>query len=254
MPLAPIQPYVSLVLLSSVLTLALPSCRKEAAKEQAPPSTTTETSTALRVEHHVDGNALQFDTLQYTNAAGHTYSVTRLQYYLCALTLIGTSGTPDHTIAGPWYVDASLNPRYNLGTLPSGSYSGATVHLGLIPSLNLTGALPNTLDNVNMAWPDMMGGGYHFMKLEGHFAHTGQTTGFAMHLGRDANLPICTLPYPITLDGSSGTIVLRFNINEVFRTPHTYDLETGNQSMGSMALMGLLRDNCADAFALQQHP
>lgn len=246
---------LSLPLITGSFALALISCRKDDVGTVEPTAPTPPlTNTILNVEHHVDGVALVFDSIGYTNAAGHEYSVTRLEYYLSALTLIGGGGTPDHTITGPWYVNGTTDDHFDLGTLPTGTYTGVSVLLGLPPSLNQTAALPNTLENVNMAWPDMMGGGYHFMKFEGHFVHDGQTSGYAMHLGRDANLPTCTMAHAFTLDGSAGTFVLSFNLNEVFRTPHTYDLSTGNQSMGSMALMGLLRDNCADAFTIIHEP
>src|SRR5690606_31964143 len=143
---------------------------------------------------------------------------------LSELTLLGVEGTPDRTIAGPWYINGTATNRFDLGTLAAGTFSGATVLLGLPPSLNLTGVLPNTPENINMAWPVPMGGGYHFMKFEGHFTHNGSISGYAMHIGRDENLPVCAMPRAVTLDGSAGELVLRFNLNGVFRDPHTYDL------------------------------
>ncbi|MBK7240973.1 MAG: hypothetical protein IPI00_12535 [Flavobacteriales bacterium] len=47
---------------------------------------------------------------------------------------------------------------------------------------------------------------------------------------------------------------LRFNLNELFRTPHDYDLLNGNYSMGSMMLMTQLKENAADAFTLNTYP
>lgn len=249
-------PLPPLPALSLVLAIGLVACGKDdpADPQPAPPPTPPATGVTLALEHHVDEAPLAFNTIQYVNEAGHAYSITRVEHYLSELTLLGGDGTADHTIAGPWYINGTAGGHFDLGALPVGTYTGATVLLGLPPALNQTGALPNTLENVNMAWPVPMGGGYHFMKFEGHFEHDGQTSGYAMHLGRDANLPLCTMPQPFTLDGTACTLTLRFNLNEVFRTPHTYDLSTGNQSMGSMMLMGLLRDNCTDAFTLTHQP
>ncbi len=239
------------------LGLLLPLVVLWACAKEAPPSPAVPwpaPRTVLVVEHHVDQVPLRADTVQYVNAAGHAYSVTRLEYYLSGLTLLGAPGTPDHPIAGPWYINGSAVNSHDLGALPAGQYAGATMQLGLPASLNLSGALPATMTNVNMAWPGPMGGGYHFMKFEGHFIHNGQPTGFAMHLGRNENLVHCAMPGQFLLDGTADTLVLRFNLNEVFRTPHTYDLVTGTQSMGSMMLMGLLRDNISDAFTLEHRP
>jgi len=227
-------------------------CAKE--DRQMPGPAPAPAHAVLALEHQVDGQDFRYDTVQYTNEAGQVYGITHLEYYLSQLTLAGAAGTPDQVIPGPWYVNGMNANRFDLGPLPAGTYTGATVQLGLSPALNQTGALPGTLENLLMAWPAPMGGGYHFMKFEGHFLLNGQPTGFAMHLGRDENLVHCTMQQPFTLAGAKDTLVLRFNLNEVFRSPHTYDLATGNQSMGSMALMGLLRDNCADAFTLEHRP
>ncbi|MBP8822437.1 MAG: hypothetical protein KBH07_02190 [Flavobacteriales bacterium] len=210
--------------------------------------------TVLLVEHRVDQVPLQYGTMLYTNEAGHVYSVSRLEYFLSELVLVGAAGTPDHVVAGPWYINGALGNAFDLGVLPPGSFSGATVQLGLPPALNLSDALPATMAHVNMAWPGPMGGGYHFLKFEGHFLHNGSPTGFAMHLGRNENLVHGAMPGAFTRDGTADSLVLRFNLNEVFRSPHTYDLVTGTQSMGSMVLMGLLRDNTADAFSLEHRP
>lgn len=208
----------------------------------------------LALEHHVDGAALLYDSMLYVNAAGHEYSVTRLEYYLGGLVFMGVGATPDHAVEGPWYINGTRANTFGLGELPTGDYSGIRFHLGLSPDLNQTNALPNTMENVNMAWPIPMGGGYHFMKFEGHFLHQGQPTGYAMHLGRDEHLVDCNLAGTFTIPDGGGRLAVRFNLNEVFRDPHTYDLATGNQSMGSDSLMALLRDNCTNAFTFQFQP
>lgn len=234
-----------------VFVFLLSACHKEEV-EDVPLVVPHVESVTLGIEHHMDGVDLANDTLLYYTVAGHNYSVSRLQYYLSEIVLQGTGSTPNDTIHGPYYVDG--NRSFALGIMTAGTYSGATLLLGLPPSINLTGGLPNTLENLNMAWPDPMGGGYHFIKFEGHFMNADIPTGFAMHVGGNAYLPHAELDQPLILDGRSGTLVMRFNLNELFRTPHTYDLATGNYSMGSMALMGQLRDNAADAFTIEYRP
>lgn len=235
-----------------LLTATLISCRKD---EPLPPSGDGPAPTFfLSVGHHIDGEALAYDSILYVNEAGHHYSVTRLEYYLSGLVLKGTGGTPDHVVEGPWYINGTWGNSFELGRVPDGDYNGISVQLGLPPALNQTNALPNTMENVNMAWPIPMGGGYHFMKFEGHFLHQDQPTGFAMHLGRDEHLVHCDMPGAFSVAGNGGQLDLRFNLNEVFRDPHTYDLAAGNQSMGSDSLMALLRDNCTNAFTFTITP
>ena len=38
-----------------------------------------------------------------------------------------------------------------------------------------------------MAWPDVMGGGYHFLKLEGHYKKDSLLAGYAMHIGQNGS-------------------------------------------------------------------
>lgn len=204
--------------------------------------------------HHVDDEEAAFDSIRYMNEAGHAYSITRLEYYLSGLVLKGAGTTADHAVDGAWYINGRQADAVDLGELPAGQYEGIQVQLGLPADLNQTNALPNTMENVNMAWPIPMGGGYHFMKIEGHFIHQGQSSGFAMHLGRNEHLVACNLPGPFAIGDGGGRLTLRFNLNEVFRGPHTYDLATGNQSMGSDSLMALLRDNCTSAFTFTFEP
>jgi hypothetical protein len=245
----------SFLLLLPALT-ALFACSKEgsdppsASPTPAPPTTIT-----LRMEHHMDGVPLLYDTMLYYTEAGHAYSVSRLEYYISGIRLLTDDCCDiEPVITGPFYINALNYANFDLGNLPAGNYTGAELHLGLTPELNITGALPNTLENVNMAWPTPMGGGYHFMKFEGHFLNAGTPTGYAIHLGRNENLPTCLALGAFQLDENTHTLVLRFDLNEVFRTPNTYDLSTGSYSMGSMTLMGLLRDNCTDAFAITLQP
>lgn len=235
------------------LTL-LAGCRKEDDPEPSPAPPSTPASLTLQVEHHIDGAPLQFGSaMQYATPMGLPYSVSRAEHYLSEIVLHGTNGTPNDTLHGPFYMNGDAT--FNAGRVPAGSYDGATLLLGLPPGLNVTGGLPSTIENVNMAWPDPMGGGYHFIKFEGHFEGAGGApTGFAMHIGGNPSLPQAAMGGAFTHDGDGGKLILRFDLNELFRTPHLYDLAAGNYSMGDMMLMGQLRDNAADAFTLTYQP
>lgn len=190
----------------------------------------------------------------YVTPNGLPYSVSRADYYISMIVLQGVGNTPNATLHGPFHVMTATASEFSIPAIPDGEYSGAELLLGLTPELNVTGGIPNTMANINMAWPDPMGGGYHFIKFEGHFMNAGSSSGFAIHIGNNMNLPNASISQAFTLDNSSGTLALRFNLNELFRTPHDYDLVNGNYSMGSMALMTQLKENAADAFTLEYRP
>jgi len=206
---------------------------------------------SISVSHHVDGSAMAFDTLQYLNASDNLYSVTRLQYYLDGITFIGASGNDDHVLSDAILVDGRIPLDFNIGGVPVGDYDGIVLTIGIVPARNCTGCLPPTVPNVQMAWPDPMGGGYHFMKFEGHFranGGTGTQHGFAIHLGNNGAQGHCTMMQPFTVTEAGGTVHLSFNLNAVFHGPNTYDMDTLTYTMGNMPAMQLVAANLANAF------
>lgn len=239
------------ILWLSMIVMVAFGCRKEEEPQPTPVPPASAPTHELRVEHHVDGVPLVFDTLLYVNEAGHLYSITRLEYYISDLRL---QGDQEHVIGGPYYINGRNSVSIDLGVIPTGHYANASMLLGLPPQLNTTGALPVTMENNAMAWPEPMGGGYHFIKLEGHFMNGSSSSGYAMHIGMDEFLAQCMITDALQIGAPPGELVLRFNINEIFRSPHVYDLSTGNYSMGDMQLMGELHDNLVDAFTYTYSP
>lgn len=215
---------------------------------------TTPVATSSNVEFHleysVDGSSLLWDSILYLNDAGNNYEVSKLLYYLSNVSLIKSDSTL-LKLKDYQYVDASIDSceSFTVQNVPVGEYIGMKFNIGLDSTQNLTGALPNTPENQGMEWPDMMGGGYHFMKFEGHYLDGATETGFAMHLGRNMNLVTCIIYHPVTV-GSSGTMVhMNMNLNEWFRNPDIYDFNVdGPSSMGSMPAMAKLTRNGVDVF------
>lgn len=93
-----------LFLPSALLALIVSGCKKD---EAVPPETAPPDPAVLQVAHTVDGQSSIYDTLLYVNEAGSLFSVTRVEYYLSELVLIGTGGTANDTLHGPWYVNAA---------------------------------------------------------------------------------------------------------------------------------------------------
>ena len=232
-----------LLLFATLLIVAgaLGGCKKD--KDTAPPIL------KLALQHHIDGQPLLWDTLIYTNAAGNRYSVERLQYYLSDFRFYA-QGREVAFADTVLYVDARRVTELELRNMPYGMLDSVRFVIGLPPAKNLSNSLPPTLENSHMAWPDMMGGGYHFMKLEGRWQDGSLRPGFAMHLGKTGFEVYASAPLGYAVGQSStNPITLRMNINEWFRNPHNYDFGTdGVYSMGNDTLMGLLRDNGSDVF------
>jgi hypothetical protein len=237
----------SALLIVSFLVVALVSCRKDD-DNPAPVHKGVE----INLSYTIDGYALLFDTIMYDNDAGNKYGVTRLHYYLSAFEFISSSGTV-YSYDSIFYVDAQsgTNAQFEFPQLPAGSYTKLKFLIGLDSSHNVSYSLPNTVENANMAWPDNMGGGYHFMKLEGNFVNQ-QVYGFAMHLGNNRNIVAINIDENFSLTGTDHSLNLEMNLNEWFRNPSIYDFNyDGNYSMIDSLAMAKLASNGVDVFKIK---
>ncbi|HMN32666.1 MAG TPA: hypothetical protein PKA54_04780 [Chitinophagaceae bacterium] len=205
----------------------------------------------VQMYHHVDGSILNFNAMNYNNDAGYPYSVTRLEYYLSNFEFTDLSG---HTYKSSkvFYINADKDEtcNFSFSDIPSGHYSKIQFLVGLDTAHNKTDFLDPTVENANMAWPDMMGGGYHFIKFEGLFNANNANNGFALHLGTNGLAVPINIEKPFTIfKDKSSTLLLNMNLNEWFRSPEIYDfLQDGSYSMDNMNAMMKLSRNGKDLF------
>ncbi len=235
--------------LLAVLILLISACKKDNDEEPAPTSNTL--SVQLTFNH--DGTPLMFDTIMFQQAAGYQMSITRLQFYISNIRLIKEDSTLVD-ISDYQYVDARDGTTHSFKlTLPeTGHYIGLKLEVGLDSAHNITDALPAQTIHQNMAWPEMMGGGYHFMKFEGQYVDSTGTYGYAMHVGTNPYLVNCVVPDHFNLTAGTNSLVLAMNVNEWFKNPALYDFNIdGNYSMGVMAAMMKLKQNGTDIFTKQ---
>ncbi len=205
----------------------------------------------LKLTYRIDNKQLEFDTMQYMCDAGYDYEITRLNYYLSGFVFSMQDGS-SYSSSRVFYIDArqvSMN-TLSFEQFPSGTCTQINFYVGLDSLKNQTDSLPMTFDNINMGWPDIMGGGYHFMKLEGHYRNLSINYGFAMHLGKNKNLVPITVSNPVIVhDGNAAEATLSMNINEWLRNPLIYDFKTdGSYSMNNDTAMHKLCTNGTDIF------
>ncbi|MCC7232030.1 MAG: hypothetical protein IT242_03730 [Bacteroidia bacterium] len=237
----------SLGFIPALFLVIFSSCTREDDPQPEPQPN----SVSIQLYHRIDGQSLLFDTMLYATGAGHRYGITGLTYYLSSVQLTRSTGDPVK-LKDFWYCDAASpgTQLFKVVSVPKGSYTGIQFNIGLDSALNQTGALPATTENLNMEWPVPMGGGYHFMKFEGHYGDS--LWGFAMHLGTNNCLVRCQLLHPFTVGDGDLEIGLEMNLNEWFRNPEIYDFDLdGNYSMGNMAAMQKLTLNGSDVFTIQ---
>lgn len=212
----------------------------------------------LQFEHEVAGAPLVLQSMRYTNAGGLNYSVFELRYYVSGITLESADGT---LVPGPavFYRDHadSTTVVATVQHVPPGHYSALRFHFGLRPGENVTGYLPNTLPNLLMQWPESMGGGYHFMQLDGHWDDRGADLGWAAHMGR-LNRPVdlspldpsfdVVLPVSLHMQDYKVRLPVIMDVNRWFNDP-VYDFQAvGTNNMSNRDALQALQTNGADVF------
>lgn len=236
--------FVPVALLALFITAGCDSNEEDA------PGTVT-----VQMNHTVSGDDLALNSLQYTNTAGNLYSVSLLEYIITNVTL-QTAGGGAVALSEVQYVNAddASSQRFSAPDIAGGTYSGITFTFGIDGARNTTGALPNTTVFNNMAWPAGMGGGYHYMRLEGRFQGDAGEGGFAVHtgptMGADYSFDV-TLPANIRVDGGETVVEVEMDVNEWFGNPNIYDFrDVQGGIMGNASLQQVLQANGMDIFSI----
>lgn len=206
----------------------------------------------LHFVHVVDGDTLELDEMKYVNAAGDTFMVQELRYYLSDFGLEGPDGNYD---AGNVHLIDIRRPEtldLLLTGIPEGHYPNLVFTFGLDEDKNRTNALPNTEENRAMEWPVAWGGGYHYMQLEGRFRHDNQTLAFLTHAGRfaDATRPaehhffdVELLAHADIVADQTLPIDVVINIAEWYETPNVISLTEHDAMMDDFEKQIALEQN-----------
>ena len=184
--------------------------------------------------HQVSGDDLLLYKKDYENAAGNEYRVYKLQYYVSDVKLKTSEGSSIE-VADYHYIDVEDAGTTSIlkTKIDEAEYDSIVFTFGLVDHLNKTNALPAENENINMAWPVGMGGGYHYMKLEGKYRDsTSSLRSFTTHIGRLVDSTGTTNPrFRVSLpledfiiDESNGHIWVVMDINEWFTGSTPYDL------------------------------
>ena len=171
---------------------------------------TTETTHYGKIQivfnHTVNGNPLAFDTLIYHTAAMNDYKVADLQYFISDITLFHDGGKLIllNSDEGIHYMDARIPSTLNWTPddgLPPGTYDSLAFTFGINAVKNVSNRYPNPPER-DMAWPDILGGGYHYMKMNLVYKNSQGTATkpFMFHLGI-GQLYSSSIPDPDSITG-----------------------------------------------------
>ena len=227
----------------------------------------------LNIEYEINGKPLMTDSLCYKNEAGNHFLLTEIQWFLSNIELKNETGgwTMLHQrslsdtldISRVFYIDTNIPESQTLHAepLPIGHYTAIRFTFGLDETDNRTG-LFNDPPESEMFWPDVLGGGYHYMKLNGKYINDeGRLAPLAIHLGIGQNED-CTEFYqnffivelPIDFEvtaNAKNQLDLTMVIDNWFRNPHTIDFnEFGSHIMQNQTAQRLLNGNGKDVFRI----
>jgi len=143
----------------------------------------------ITFSHTVHGASLKFDTMGYSTSLDNHYQVSELQYFVSRVSF--------HRVKDKWQDVTSDNGiHYTDGRdnyscswwlddpLPAGDYDTVAFTFGLDEKQNITGRFPDPPQR-DMFWPEPLGGGYHYMKLNLKWQNDtlSQPLPFMFHLG-----------------------------------------------------------------------
>lgn len=208
--------------------------------------------------HHLDGLPVEYDIMQYINAAGNLYEVTEVQWFISDVQLLSDPNTRiqlsrDNMIH---YVDTNIpeTESWFINEIPLKNYQSIRFVFGLTGENNTVGRFTETPE-VNMVWPFHMGGdqgGYHYMKLNGFWMDEDEVRQpFNFHLGvgktMDGEVPVfhqnwfeveLNLPQIDLVKGGHLSIPIIMNIENWFKNPYVWDHnEVGGKIMDNQEAM-----------------
>jgi len=253
--------------LSVLLVITSVSCKKDEPEE----SQTGQLMLCFR--HEVNRDNIVFDTMKYVNAAGNPYLVNEIQYFISDVTLYGSDGSQIiiDDWKDIWYVDTDLPDTWcwqMKDPIPTGTYDSITFRFGISEEKNQSLMFVNPPES-NMFWPEYLGGGYHYMKLNGKWRDPeGEVRPFNFHLGigqiyddNDSITGFIHNDFIIHLENSgfgiekdkTVTFEVVMEVNEWFKDPHVFDFNYwGGDIMQNQEAMLTACENGQNVFTIHR--
>lgn len=253
--------------ITAILFTMLNSCKE---KDDGPGSI------RLIFNERIDGEILKPDTLKYVNEAGNQYMINEVQYFISKFTLYFSDGE-SYTVKdnmGIHYVDSDIpesKSRDIPEDIPSGHVDSIVFVFGLDEADNQSNIFPNPPES-NMFWPEELGGGYHYMKLNGKYQDTNNMMApFNFHLGIGQTYDTAgqvtsfvqnyfKVSFPLVMMSSlfvdikpdqTTELILTMNIESWFATPNTWDFNYwGGMMMQNQAALEAACENGRDVFSI----
>jgi len=255
------------------LSLLFSGCKKE---NPAPPTPPDFGAINIQFNHVFKGIPLILDSLAWMDDYGNKFEINELQYFISdvRLHLHGGGTYQIATSDGIHYIDARIPESHQwlpVDQVPLGSYDSVSFTFGLNLVKNLSNRFPDPPER-DMFWPELLGGGYHYMKLNTKWKNDSvvELRPFMMHLGigqiydpivQDSIIGYVPNFFFVKLDSSSlvieagkqKTIVITMNLDRWFDgPPNAFNLATMPQGiMQNQPMMHAVCMNGRGAFSVK---
>jgi hypothetical protein len=261
-------------LLPALFLLILFSCKKEDPVVEEPAKFG---KIDFQFSHKVNGQLLIIDTMVYTNAAGNEYLINEIQYFVSDITLHKADGSTKMitTANGIHYIDTDIPSTHTWSVsddIPIGNYASVSFTFGINEAKNQTGLFVNSPEK-DMFWPDFLGGGYHYMKMNGFWKDiNAHLAPYNFHLGigqiydtvvTDSIIGFVQNYFTVTLPNSAFAVSENYtthagiimNIESWLNTPNIFNFNYwGGSIMQNQAAMHTIVENGTDVFTFQINP
>lgn len=191
----------------------------------------------------------------YTNAAGNHFYITDIRLFLSELQIWHNNYCYTATEENFHYFDSQIESSliWNMDWKDLPSYCDSICFtVGLSPKYNQSHYFLNP-PQCDMAWPDMLGGGYHHLMVNGKLQNEDETfSAFNLHLGRYISTPNYENNAHVCLSCHTPTSLhLVFHIDRLLNLPTPYDFNTdGTHIMQNQPAMQHVGNNLSSAFSL----
>ena len=222
-------------------------------------------SVSIDFSHRFNQQAVtsnNFNALQYTNGFGTTLSLTRLRYLISEISFTNQQGIKT-LVKDYQLIDVGENTGMLIDgiTLAEGTYS-LNMRFGFSETANTSSIYPD-LNSASWNVPQMLGGGYHYMQMEGRFLdYNNQESIYAYHtisavqnpgpdnIREDTSIALTLGEINITQDAIQINVTM--DIDQWFENPNLWDLNLLNgMLMGNYTAQKLMQENGQTVFSLQ---
>ncbi|MBC6997463.1 MbnP family protein [Cytophaga sp. FL35] len=222
-------------------------------------------SVSLKMQHSWDGETIamtDLNTIKYENANGEKMSIERLRYLISDVTLEKQDGTIVE-LKDYYLVDITKEETLVIeisDSIPPDTYNNISFTFGFDNEDNLSGIYPD-LNTALWNVPEMLGGGYHFMQLEGKFINESQVeTGYQYHaikaVDNSGDEPVFQDTFftvnlgPVTIRGQEE-LKLSMDVSEWFKNPVQWNLnELHSMMMPNFDAQVMMFHNGQNVFSL----